>query len=93
MCFIGSESSFDVGGGGGGTLPRGEIFRPQPLSVPTSPLAVSCTVSVHWPVAFSPAKAERSNAPLMSSAEPPCLLETTALLPEGLVSVTTRSPR
>ena len=62
------------------------------FSVPTSLAAVSSTVSFQSPWVDSPAKALRSNVALRFSSEPPCLLDSVWLLPEGLVSVTTRSP-
>src|SRR5512140_968087 len=92
MCVIGSESS-PGGGGGGGLSPFGVIFRPQLSSLPVSCAAVSETSRVQVPFADSPANADRSNVPRMSSAEPPSLFDTVTDLPDGLVSFTTRSPR
>src|SRR3954466_9662944 len=92
MCFIGSESSF-CGGGGGGWSVLGWMARPHLFRVPVSCRAASCTVSFQSPATGSPANWVRSKLPLISSAEPPARLDTTADFPDGEVRVTTRSPR
>src|SRR5512140_2623172 len=81
------------GGGGGGGSPFVVTARPQLFSVPVSPPALSVTSSFHCPVPFSPLNCARSKVPLRSSAEPPWRSEMTAVFPEGLVSLTVRSPR
>src|SRR3954471_16608478 len=69
------------------------MVRPHLFRVPTSCRAASCTVSFQSPATGSPANWVRSKLPLMSSAEPPARLDTTADFPDGEVKVTTRSPR
>src|SRR5215217_898414 len=88
-------SPVGLGGLGGSTGPAvlQANSRPQFFSVPVSARALSSTDSVQVPLADSPLKAVlKSNEPFTSSALPPWRSDTVAVLPDGLVSFTTRSP-